>query len=105
MLFLPVKGFFSSKIKSGDTFGLRNKDAGGRIITAFHLPFPPRDTAVKAVVAEDVESRMPPPGEHFYHLLRYHSLIQQHPEYLVPEACPRPDREWPPAFSAPGMEE
>ncbi len=35
------------------------------------------------VSAEDVESRMPPCGERFHHLLRYLTLIQQHPEQFV----------------------
>jgi len=38
-----------------------------------------------AVSAEDVESGMPPCGEHGDHLLRDLSLGEQHPEHLVPE--------------------
>jgi len=38
-----------------------------------------------AVSAEDVESGMPPLGEHGDHLLRDLSLGEQHPEHLVPE--------------------
>jgi len=38
-----------------------------------------------AVAAEDVESGMPPCGEHGDQLLRDLPLVQEHPEYLVPE--------------------
>ena len=38
-----------------------------------------------AVAAEDVEPGMPPCREHGDHLLRDLSLVQEHPEHLVPE--------------------
>jgi len=37
------------------------------------------------VTAEDVEAGMPPCREHADHLLRDLSLVQEHPEHLVPE--------------------
>lgn len=55
----------------------RPDDVAGEI---FHGRFVIRRNTVSA---KDIESRVPPPGEHFHHLLRYLTLIQQHPEHLV----------------------